>query len=359
MWNYVNMPQEINDPEEREKFIEQFAIEKMREYDGTVFISMSRWDKERRLTFRHAAEKLGCSARDGRAECSAWYAEVLAKRPRRNILFVEHSMQQYLGEYLDACPAGARHLLLYSRRRGNGPSPYMSAFMDFWLERGVDIWDFRDVDESQNKRWENPLINMTGTAHWRDSWWILDAETSGLRSQETEIIALYLAHMENFSVDEERVVLIRPQKPLEPRIERLTGISNQALEQRGIPLEEAMRQLKELEGENFLIHDGSFTLPFLERACAQCGIEYRPRCVLLDRLAALLLRDTDHGPVSLVIKNLLENLPAPPDDWPDVPPNDRSLEERYRLALALFGKLAVEYDVHDTYQLVHLFGTEE
>ena len=148
MWDYVKMPQEINDPEEREKFIEQFAIEKMREYDGTAFISMARWDKERRLTFRRAAEKLGLSARDGRAECAAWYAEDLAKRPRRNILFVEHTMQRYLGEYLDACPAGARHLLLYSRRRGNGPSPYMSAFMDFWLERGVDIWDFRDVDIS-------------------------------------------------------------------------------------------------------------------------------------------------------------------------------------------------------------------
>lgn len=63
------------------------------------------------------------------------------------MLFVDLSMQRYLGEYLNACPAGVRHLLLYSRRKGNGPSPYMSAFMDFWMERGVDILDLYHIDE--------------------------------------------------------------------------------------------------------------------------------------------------------------------------------------------------------------------
>ena len=147
MWDYVHLPQEANDPNQREKLIEQFAIEKMREYDGTVFLCISRSDRERRLTFRQAAQALGSSARDGRAECAAQSAESLAKSPRRNVLFVECSMQQYLGKYLDACPAGLRHLLLYSRRQGNGPSPHMSAFMDFWLERGVDIWDFHNIDK--------------------------------------------------------------------------------------------------------------------------------------------------------------------------------------------------------------------
>ena len=56
-------------------------------------------------------------------------------------------MQQYLGEYLDACPAGVRHLLLYSRRKGNGASLRMSLFMDFWMERGVDILDLYHIDE--------------------------------------------------------------------------------------------------------------------------------------------------------------------------------------------------------------------
>lgn len=149
MWDYVQLPREADDPGEREKFIQQFAEEKMREYDGTVFLCISRSDRERRLTFRQAAQALGCTAKDGRAVCTATSAEALAKRPGRNILFVERSMQRYLGEYLDACPSGARHLLLYCRRYGNGPSPYMSAFMDFWLERDVDSWDFGRIDQKQ------------------------------------------------------------------------------------------------------------------------------------------------------------------------------------------------------------------
>lgn len=205
---------------------------------------------------------------------------------------------------------------------------------------------------------ESLLLNVPSTVHWRDRWWLLDVETSGLHPQEDEMIALYLACMENFAVVEERTILIHPQKPLELRVERLTGISNQDLEQ-GIPLEDAMRQLKELEGENFLLHDCNFTLPFLKQASAQCHIEYKPRFVLLDRLAALLLRGPDHRRLSLKIRNLLERLPDPPNDWANVPPENRYLAELYQLALALFGKLAVEYDVHDTSQLVHLFALDE
>lgn len=37
MWEYVKLPGETDDPGESEKLIEKFAVEKMREYDGTVF----------------------------------------------------------------------------------------------------------------------------------------------------------------------------------------------------------------------------------------------------------------------------------------------------------------------------------
>lgn len=141
MWKYVELPEEIGGPEQRETLIRQFAEEKMREYDGAVFFCISRADKERRLTFRQAAASLGCSARDGRATATAWRAQTLAERAGRNVLFVDPAMQSYLEEYLDICPAGSRHVLIYCHRKGNGPSPRMSAFMDFWEEYGVDIWD--------------------------------------------------------------------------------------------------------------------------------------------------------------------------------------------------------------------------
>lgn len=141
MWKYVELPEEIGGPEQRETLIRQFAEEKMREYDGAVFFCISRADKERRLTFRQAAASLGCSARDGRATATAWRAQTLAERAGKNVLFVDPAMQSYLEEYLDICPAGSRHVLIYCHRKGNGPSPRMSAFMDFWEEHSVDIWD--------------------------------------------------------------------------------------------------------------------------------------------------------------------------------------------------------------------------
>ena len=141
MWKYVELPKEIGGPEQRETLIRQFAEEKMREYDGAVFFCISRADKERRLTFRQAAASLGYSARDGRATATAWRAQTLAERAGKNVLFVDPAMQSYLEEYLDICPAGSRHVLIYCHRKGNGPSPRMSAFMDFWEEHSVDIWD--------------------------------------------------------------------------------------------------------------------------------------------------------------------------------------------------------------------------
>ena len=37
MWEAVQLPRETDAPEETERLIQQFAEEKMREYDGAVF----------------------------------------------------------------------------------------------------------------------------------------------------------------------------------------------------------------------------------------------------------------------------------------------------------------------------------
>ena len=141
MWEAVQLPRDTDAPEETERLIQQFAEEKLQEYDGSVFFCISRRDQERRLTLRQAAQACRLSARDGRAMCTAFSAQKLADRSGRDVLFVEPSMQQYLDEYLDACPAGWRYVLIYCRCKGNGPCLRTSIFMDFWWNRGVDIWD--------------------------------------------------------------------------------------------------------------------------------------------------------------------------------------------------------------------------
>ena len=50
MWEAVQLPRETDAPEETERLIQQFAEEKMQEYDGNVFFCISRRDQERRLT---------------------------------------------------------------------------------------------------------------------------------------------------------------------------------------------------------------------------------------------------------------------------------------------------------------------
>ena len=54
MWDSVYLPQEVNNPGGREKRIERFAAEKMREYDGTVFFCVSPTDKEWKNTLCQA-----------------------------------------------------------------------------------------------------------------------------------------------------------------------------------------------------------------------------------------------------------------------------------------------------------------
>lgn len=68
-------------------------------------------------------------------------------------------------------------------------------------------------------------------------WWLLDFETSGLDRKKDSIIALFLARLEDWKTAEERTILIRPDKLLEPWAKKLTGISNRELEQ-AMPLEE-------------------------------------------------------------------------------------------------------------------------
>ena len=72
----------------------------------------------------------------------------LAEATGKKAIFVHHTQQEYWNDYLAACSAGERHLVIYSRRFGNGPSPHMSAFLDFWMEKDVDIWDLRNIDRA-------------------------------------------------------------------------------------------------------------------------------------------------------------------------------------------------------------------
>ncbi len=207
--------------------------------------------------------------------------------------------------------------------------------------------------ESQTRQ-DRFCCKLTSGPPWQGCWWLLDVETNGLNRQENDIIALRLARMEGYKTIEEREILVCPRRPSSPWAEQLTGISNRELEQ-AAPLEEALEQLESANAsDRLLLYDRDFTVPFLENAYDRCGREFRLDYLPLDRLAERLGAS---GPKR--IGRLLETLPPPPASWPYAPPRNHYLEQLYRLALALFGKLAVTYDVHDTAQFVRLFELEE
>lgn len=288
---------------------EQLLTAKLRACNGTLFWFCARNDRERIALFRRASQAAGRQGRDGRAVCTAMDAEKSAERFDKNALFVTPAMKGWLEEYLDACPPGARHLLVYSRRN-NGPSPIVSDFMDpWWGERNAaEVWELGA-----------PL-------------WLLDVETSGLHWERDSIIALRLARLEGLETTAEQTILVRPKEPLTPQAEALTGISNRELKS-AMPLWAALLQMQAGRGP-ILFLDRGFTQPFLDNAFRGCG--QRPsRCFLaldglLDRLGIRPRKNT---------QTLLDALPPPPGSWPDVPPEDKWLAQLYQLTRAIFYRL--------------------
>lgn len=189
-----------------------------------------------------------------------------------------------------------------------------------------------------------PTLHMTKAAAWSGRWRLLDVETSGLDRQEDDVIALRLACMEDRQIMQEREILVRPRRPLRPWAEGLTGISNQALDQ-AASLEEAICQLEALDAP-LLFLGRSFTLPFLQEAYQRCGREFLHPCLLLDRLAALLLG----GSPRQKAERFLEKLP-PPDRPRGMPPRNADLKALYELSLAVFSALENVHHIQDTAQL--------
>lgn len=158
--------------------------------------------------------------------------------------------------------------------------------------------------------------------------------------------------MENRQITQEREILVRPRLPLRPWAEGLTGISNQTLEQ-ALPLEESHRELEALDGP-FLFLDRDFTLPFLRNAYLRCGREFSKPCLLLDRLAALLLNCSPRQKT----ERFLERLPTP-DGLVGAPPQGPDLGALYRLSLAVFHALEETHHIQNTEQLSEFDGWEK
>lgn len=126
--------------EDFEYLKELLLAAKLQTCGGTVFWFCARNDRERIVLFHRMAQAVGRQGKDGREVCAVAEAGELAEQFDTNALLVFPGMQDFLEQYLNACPPDSRHLLVYSRRF-NGPSPINSVFMELWWNRGVEVWE--------------------------------------------------------------------------------------------------------------------------------------------------------------------------------------------------------------------------
>ena len=96
---------------------------------------------------------------------------------------------------------------------------------------------------------------------------IFDTETTGLRFDRDEIIQFSAVVLERSGVTQQydRLIRLAPGRQVPPEIQRLTGITTQDVEQRGIPRDQAAREIAGLLAGNTLLtaYNAHFDLSFL------------------------------------------------------------------------------------------------
>lgn len=96
---------------------------------------------------------------------------------------------------------------------------------------------------------------------------IFDTETTGLRFDRDEIIQFSAVVLERSGVTQQydRLIRLAPGRQVPPEIQRLTGITTQDVEQRGIPRDQAVREIAGLLAGNTLLtaYNAHFDLSFL------------------------------------------------------------------------------------------------
>ena len=116
-------------------------IEKtMESISGTVFLYCSRKDEESISFFTSAAEHTGRRMLR-REDCQALDPAALASTSDKNAIFAAPSMMDFLNRYLEACPAGQRHLLIHAHEAHEAIRSMSFVFHDFWEERHVRMED--------------------------------------------------------------------------------------------------------------------------------------------------------------------------------------------------------------------------
>ena len=99
---------------------------------------------------------------------------------------------------------------------------------------------------------------------FEDSFVIVDLETTGLSPINSEIIEIGAIKVVNNEVVDTMDVFVRPSRPLSPFTTRLTGITNEMVDE-GLSIKQALKVFEEFSyGMRLMAHNAKFDMGFLD-----------------------------------------------------------------------------------------------
>ncbi|MCL1912943.1 MAG: type I-E CRISPR-associated endoribonuclease Cas2e [Eubacteriaceae bacterium] len=114
--------------------------------------------------------------------------------------------------------------------------------------------------------------NETKYHHIFDAYVVVDIETTGLNPSYAEITEVGAIKVKNGQVVDTFQSLTRTKTPIPPTIMKITGITNDMLDEQGKPLNVVMENLMDfLDGLPIVAHNAPFDVSFLNEALIRCG----------------------------------------------------------------------------------------
>ena len=143
---------------------------------------------------------------------------------------------------------------------------------------------------------------------WKDKKAVfLDLETTGLSPQQNRIIEIGALKVEGRDVVDTFETLVKPDVPIPPFVTRLTGITEEEVNQKGVDLPAAVQKLTEFIGDWPIIgHNIAFDLAFLKAA----GLDLKNQTLDTGILAALLRPTEKNYGLRVLVKNFFNEIEA-------------------------------------------------
>lgn len=105
------------------------------------------------------------------------------------------------------------------------------------------------------------------------SYTVIDVQTAGLSPEKNTIIKLSALRVLNNNAGDAISLFVRPDVPIAPEIEELTGITNLFLKEHGEPLRVTLEKfLSFLRTDVIVTHNVGFKMRFIAAACSLCGL---------------------------------------------------------------------------------------